>query len=174
MTVRILFALLLASLLCLPSAAGTPLTGQSPRAADQPAAERAGWSWPVARARIVEPFRAPAHAYAEGHRGIDLGAGAGAEVLSPAAGTVVFVGRVAGRPLLTIDHGGGYVTTLEPVEAVVVIGATVGKGQLVGRVAAGGHSAPGAVHFGVRRDGVYVNPLLLLDELPRAVLLPCC
>jgi hypothetical protein len=38
----------------------------------------------------------------------------------------------------------------------------------------GGHSEPGTLHFGVRWEGEYINPILLLDEVPRAVLLPCC
>ena len=134
----------------------------------------AGWQWPVAPPRIVAPFVAPAHEYGPGHRGIDLAAARGAEVHTPAAGTIAFVGRVAGRPLLTIDHGDGLVTTLEPVSATVTIGDAVAAGDVVGVTDAGGHTPPGAVHFGVRRNGAYINPMLLLGEVPRAVLLPCC
>ena len=134
----------------------------------------AGWQWPVAPPRIVAPFVAPAHEYGPGHRGIDLAAAPGAEVHTPAAGTIAFVGRVAGRPLVTIDHGDGLVTTLEPVSATVTIGDAVAAGDVVGVTDAGGHTPPGAVHFGVRRNGAYINPMLLLGEVPRAVLLPCC
>ena len=42
------------------------------------------------------------------------------------------------------------------------------------RLAAGGHAAPGLLHFGVRLDGEYINPLILLGGVPRAILLPCC
>lgn len=138
-----------------------------------PGATADGWRWPVSPPRIVAGYLAPAHAYAPGHRGIDLDAGSG-EVTSPAAGTVAFVGTVAGRPLVTIDHGDGLVSTLEPVASVVAAGQVVSAGSIVGTVAAGGHAAGGTVHFGVRRDGEYINPLLLLGGLPRAVLLPCC
>ena len=48
------------------------------------------------------------------------------------------------------------------------------RGDEVGVVALGGHTAAGALHFGVRLDGEYINPLLLLGGVPRAVLLPCC
>ncbi|WP_275934957.1 hypothetical protein [Microbacterium testaceum] len=44
----------------------------------------------------------------------------------------------------------------------------------MGGVATGGHTGPGTVHFGVRLDGEYINPLRLLGGVPRAVLLPCC
>ena len=48
------------------------------------------------------------------------------------------------------------------------------RGEAVGELAFGGHTAPGAVHFGVRYEGEYINPLVLLGGVPRAVLLPCC
>ena len=95
-------------------------------------------------------------------------------MLAPADGTVAFAGAVAGRGVLTIDHGNGLVTTLEPIETSLVPGTAVTKGEEVGTVTIGGHTEPGAVHFGVRRDGEYINPLLLVAEVPRAVLLPCC
>ena len=98
----------------------------------------------------------------------------GVPVRSPAAGIVAFAGSVAGRAVVTVDHGGGLVTTLEPVTAQVAIGDAVDAGGSVGRVDAGGHATIGTIHFGVRRDGQYINPMLLLGAVPRAVLLPCC
>lgn len=133
------------------------------------------WRWPVSGGvRIVAPFVAPAHAYGPGHRGVDVASAVGADALAPAAGVVAFSGTVVDRPLLTIDHGGGLVSTLEPVETDLSPGDAVARGQVVGRVAAGGHAAPGSLHIGVRLHGEYVNPLLLLGGVPRAVLLPCC
>ena len=138
---------------------------------DDPLAHR-GWVWPVDAVHIVRPFEAPASRYAAGHRGIDLG---GADrVRSPASGTVAFAGPVAGRPVVTIDHGDGLVTTFEPVTTSLDVGDAVARGDPVGEVAVGGHTAAGAVHFGVRWNGEYVNPLRLLGGVPRAILLPCC
>ncbi|GAA2013330.1 hypothetical protein GCM10009739_27460 [Microbacterium ulmi] len=134
-----------------------------------------GWVWPLERFRLTAPYEQPAHRYAAGHRGIDLApTEAAADLLAPADGIIAFSGRVAGRGILTIDHGDGLVTTLEPVDSALEPGAIVRRGQTVGTIAAGGHAAPGDVHFGVRLDGEYVNPLLLLGGVPRAVLLPCC
>ncbi|WP_261164145.1 murein hydrolase activator EnvC [Microbacterium sp. Marseille-Q6965] len=133
---------------------------------------RETWRWPVSPVRIVSPYVAPPHAYGAGHRGIDLAADG--EVRAPASGTVAFAGVVVDRPLLTIDHGDGLVTTLEPVTTDLSPGDAVSRGDVVGRVAVGGHTPAGAVHFGVRLQGAYVNPLLLLGGVPRAVLLPCC
>lgn len=141
-----------------------------------PAATRtaSGWVWPVLPPTVLAPWVAPAHEYGPGHRGIDLRAAPGAAVATPAAGTVAFAGTVADRALVTIDHGGGLVTTLEPVRATVAIGAVVAAGEAVGTVDIGGHAPLGAVHFGVRRDGDYINPMVLFGAIPRAVLLPCC
>ncbi|MFE5408698.1 murein hydrolase activator EnvC family protein [Microbacterium sp. NPDC056569] len=132
------------------------------------------WRWPVHPFRLVRPFVAPAHEYGPGHRGVDLMPMGDGVVQAPAAGVVAFSGQVAGRGVITVDHGDGLVSTLEPVDAVVAAGTPVDAAATLGTVAAGGHSAPGAVHFGVRLDGAYINPLVLLGGVPRAVLLPCC
>ncbi|BAJ76237.1 membrane proteins [Microbacterium testaceum StLB037] len=145
-------------------------TGVSPAAADD-LSER-GWVWPVDDVQLVRRFEAPAHAYGPGHRGVDLGSAV--TVRAPAAGRIAFVGMVAGRAVVTIDHGDGLVTTLEPVLTDREVGDAVSRGSPVGVVAAGGHAGPGTVHFGVRREGEYINPLRLLGGVPRAVLLPCC
>lgn len=133
-----------------------------------------GWRWPLDAFRIVRPFEAPAHRYGPGHRGIDLAPVGDGGLRAPAAGVVAFAGPVAGRGVVTIDHGAGLVTTLEPVSDMPAPGTRVARGDPVGTLALGGHSAPGTVHFGVREHGEYINPLLLLGHLPRAILLPCC
>lgn len=138
----------------------------------QPAGE-ARWGWPVGPpVAVVEPYRAPPTPYAPGHRGIDLAASSGTPVLAPASGTVSFSGPVAGRPLVAIDHGDGYVSAIEPVSGLVEVGAVVEPGARLGQVALGGHCDGRCVHFGVRLHGEYVSPMLLLDSVPRAVLLP--
>lgn len=134
-----------------------------------------GWRWPLGEFQILRPFLAPAHEYGPGHRGIDLMPSApDAIVVAPAGGVVAFSGAVAGRTLLTIDHGQGLVTTLEPVTDPPPRGTKLAAGDLVGTVSVGGHTSPGALHFGVRENGVYINPMLLLGGIERAVLLPCC
>ncbi|WP_345543548.1 M23 family metallopeptidase [Microbacterium jejuense] len=132
------------------------------------------WAWPVRQFRLEQAFVAPPHAYGPGHRGVDLRLIGGADVMAPAAGVVAFSGQVAGRGILTIDHGDGLVTTLEPVQSDLAAGTIVSRGAEVGIVSTGGHAAAGTVHFGVRLDGEYINPLLLLGGVPRAILLPCC
>ncbi|GAA1965175.1 M23 family metallopeptidase [Microbacterium deminutum] len=141
--------------------------------AAEPLSDR-GWSWPVPGFRLERGYQAPPHRYGAGHRGIDLRPPSNLEVRAPAAGVVAFSGAVADRGILTIDHGSGLVSTLEPIESSLEAGAVVRRGEVVGEIAVGGHTAPGALHFGVRLHGEYINPMLLLGGIPRAVLLPCC
>jgi murein DD-endopeptidase MepM/ murein hydrolase activator NlpD len=133
-----------------------------------------GWVWPATGFRVTRTYVAPAHEYGPGHRGIDLDLLGGSELRAPADGMIAFAGGVAGRGILTIDHGGGLVTTLEPVDSDLLPGARVARGERVATLALGGHAVAGAVHFGVRLNGDYINPMLLLGGVPRAVLLPCC
>ncbi|WP_378145627.1 murein hydrolase activator EnvC family protein [Cnuibacter sp. UC19_7] len=130
------------------------------------------WAWPVEGAPVVaRGYEAPATRYGAGHRGLDLAVGVGGVVLAPADGTVAFAGQVAGRPVLALEHGGGYRSSLEPVSSTLAVGDTVTRGQPVGAVAEGGHCT-GCVHFGVRLRGEYLDPRALIVGIPRAVLLP--
>ena len=133
----------------------------------------ASWTWPTDPPhRIQSGFVAPLTPYSAGHRGIDLMASVGTQVFAPDDGVISFVGRVADRPVISISHGGGLVSTVEPVEATVALGDRVTRGQQVGMTAEGGHCADTCLHFGVRRYGYYVSPLNYLGGAQRAVLLP--
>jgi murein DD-endopeptidase MepM/ murein hydrolase activator NlpD len=169
----IALALLLIALTAVPGG-GAAASQTAMDAAAEPSGSARGWVWPVRGARIAAPYAAPAHAYGPGHRGIDLEPRGDAHVRSPADGVVAFSGTVAGRGILTIDHGGGLVTTLEPIASDLHPGDAVTATEEVGEISSGGHVAAGTIHFGVRLNGAYVNPLLLLGGVPRAILLPCC
>ncbi|MFJ4224984.1 M23 family metallopeptidase [Microbacterium sp. NPDC089695] len=143
--------------------------------APAPVPEDAGWTWPVdGPHRVTESFRAPAHAYGAGHRGIDIEAPIGSDVRAPADGVVMFRGTVVDRDVLSIQHSGGLVSSYEPLVSDLAVGTVVAAGDRIGVVAHGGHTAPGALHLGVRLDDAYIDPLLLFGPVPRAVLLPCC
>lgn len=161
-----------------PPAAASPSAGAahavaSPSWTPPPAVDSAPpWIWPAAGV-VSRAYQQPADAYSAGHRGIDILID-GSTVRAPASGTVLFAGSVVDRPVLTIDHGDGLVSTLEPVRSTLAPGAPVVRGDVIGELAGGGHARPGELHLGARRDGEYINPILLLGEIPRAVLLPCC
>ena len=138
----------------------------------QAPASSARWLWPVSPPRLTKGYVAPATPYAAGHRGIDIAAEAGAAVIAPAAGTVHFSGVVVDRPVLTIDHGDGVLSSYEPVASPLTVGAVVAAGDSIGSVASGAHCTGECIHVGVRIDGEYVSPLLFFDRVPPSVLLP--
>lgn len=116
---------------------------------------------------ITEPFRAPAHKYGPGHRGIDIAASPGEAVASPVDGTVSFAGEVAGRPVVTVRSPDGALFSLEPVADTPPVGAAISAGDLLGVVSSGGHCDGGCVHLGVRVNGEYVDPMLRYLGRPR-------
>lgn len=145
---------------------------RAPRRAMAALVAAALWIWPVAAPHpVVGPFVAPPTPYGAGHRGIDIAAAPGSEVRSPAAGVVHFAGFVVDRPVISIDHGGGVLSSFEPVAPSVVAGEPVARGQVIGILQAG-HCPGGCLHLGARVDGAYVNPLQFLGGMPRAVLYP--
>jgi murein DD-endopeptidase MepM/ murein hydrolase activator NlpD len=130
------------------------------------------WSWPVpAPHPIARPFIAPETPYSAGHRGLDIRAEAGAEVRAPASGVVHFAGFVVDRPVISIRHAGGVLSSFEPVEPLVATGDRVAVGEVIGTLLPG-HCATPCLHLGARVDGEYVNPLLFLGGLEHAVLYP--
>lgn len=143
-----------------------------PAAGAAPSAISQRWQWPVDPPwRVVTPFAAPATPYGPGHRGIDVAAPAGAAVYSPAAGEVYFVGVVVDRPVLSIRHPDGLLSSFEPVVSPLTAGDVVRRGERVGTLVSG-HCPASCLHFGARLYGQYVSPLKYLSGIPHSVLLP--
>lgn len=167
--VLVLAVIVLLALLSGPAPTAARAVTGFPAASMAPAA----WGWPLAPPHpVVRVFDPPPTPYAAGHRGIDIAAGPGATVLAPADGVVSFAGLVVDRPIVSVRHADGLVSSIEPVAAGVVSGEAVARGQPLGVVASGGHCDRRCVHLGVRLHGGYLNPLALLARIERAVLLP--
>jgi murein DD-endopeptidase MepM/ murein hydrolase activator NlpD len=133
-----------------------------------------GFRWPLDGApRVVRPFDPPAQPWLAGHRGVDLAATPGATVRAAGAGQVRFAGRIAGRPVVSVDHADGLRTTYEPVEPGVRAGDRVSAGSPIGQLAGvhPGCTVAGCLHWGLRRGDVYLDPLSLLG-LGQVRLLP--
>lgn len=127
------------------------------------AAASAPWMWPVVGA-IIQGYDPPDDPYGAGHRGIDIAAPAGAVLVAPDDGVVSFAGPVGGRLFLSIDHGGGVVSTSSFLTSLLVRkGDTVVRAQPVATTGWGhaGATVP-HLHFGVRLDGEYVDPFAYL------------
>lgn len=123
------------------------------------------WRPPVLPLQVTARFDPPEHAWLPGHRGVDLRTREGTTVRAAGTGRVVFAGTLAGRGVLSIDHG-GLRTTYEPVLASVVVGQIVRAGAPIGVTATGsGHCGSGlCLHLGLRRDRIYLDPMLLLGR----------
>lgn len=133
------------------------------------------WGWPLAGTPVVDrAFDPPRTTYGAGHRGVDLRAAAGTAVRAAGAGTVSYVGLLAGRGVVTVTHTGGLRTTYEPVASSVRLGETVGLGARLGTVTTGHASCrlgTTCLHWGLLRGATYLDPLSLLG-LARVRLLP--
>ncbi len=121
------------------------------------------YRWPV-HGEVIRPFEEPANQYSAGHRGIDIAAPVGTAIRAPADGEVSFAGTVAGALFISIDHAGGIRTSYSWVSAITVKkGQAVRAGEVIGST---GQGHPGSdrthLHFSVRLDGTYIDPMLLL------------
>ncbi len=125
---------------------------------------------PVDPNAVLSPFQAPSSPWGPGHRGLDLAARRGQQVLSWTSGTVAFAGRVAGKPVVVVSLTGQRRVTYEPVIASMKPGQSVHPGDVLGHVAAsGGHCggdttgrATHCIHVGLRTKDGYRDPLVLL------------
>jgi hypothetical protein len=122
------------------------------------------WTWPVV-GPVVRGFDPPDDPYGAGHRGIDIAVDLVTVIVAPDAGVVTFAGKVGGRLFLTIDHGGGLSSTCSWLTEVMVRkGDHVVRGQPVATTGWGHPELPMPhLHFGVRLDGTYVDPLHYLE-----------
>lgn len=128
--------------------------------------------WPIRPAAVVRAFDPPARDWQRGHRGVDLAGVVGQPVYAAGAGTVVYAGIVAGRPVISVEHGGGLRTSYEPVQPSVRAGQRVEETTGIGRLAAGHPGCPAAAclhwsaHWGPAQQARYVDPLGLLASTP--------
>ena len=114
---------------------------------------------PPVDAPVLDPFRAPVGPYGPGNRGIEYDTDPGDSVLAAAGGVVIFAGAVAGTLHVTVDHGGGLLSSYSFLDRVLAgLGDVVDRGDRVG-------VAGSTVHFGVRVDGEYVDPASLMGVL---------
>jgi murein DD-endopeptidase MepM/ murein hydrolase activator NlpD len=95
------------------------------------------------------------------HTGIDIGAWKDTDILSAADGRVIRTAYSNGYGnYVMIDHGGGVVTLYAHSSKILVkVGDNVKRGDRIALVGTTGCSTGYHIHFEVRVDGVYKDPL---------------
>jgi murein DD-endopeptidase MepM/ murein hydrolase activator NlpD len=101
------------------------------------------------------------------HTGIDVGANYGTPIAAADAGIVSLVNLGWGGGYgnyVVITHGNGYVTLYAHLAAIdVSVNQPVQWGQQIGAEGSTGFSTGPHLHFEIRRNGVYQNPLSFLS-----------
>jgi murein DD-endopeptidase MepM/ murein hydrolase activator NlpD len=107
-----------------------------------------------------DPFtRSPAM-----HTGIDFRAPSGSPIRVTAAGRVVEADWVGGYGnMVEVDHGHGLTTRYAHMSSIAVeVGATINRGDIVGRVGSTGRSTGPHLHYETRLDGDPIDPMRFL------------
>jgi len=100
------------------------------------------------------------------HHGTDFGAKRGTPLLAVNSGKVIFAGRMGGYgKVVKIKHNGGYVSLYAHQSRIrVKRGQHVKKGQIIGYVGNTGRSTGPHLHFGLTKNGRWINPMKVLRK----------
>lgn len=102
------------------------------------------------------------------HNGTDFAAPTGTPVVAAADGVVTWSGpKGPNGNLVSIRHNNGYVTHyahLHRIERGIKVGVTVKRRQRIGQVGTTGRSTGPHLHFGVQKNGAFVDPMKVLNE----------
>lgn len=120
--------------------------------------------WPCpASSRVTSSFgdrSSPTEGASSNHKGMDIGASTGTNILAAASGEVIIstYSYSAGNYIM-INHGGGvYTVYMHCSQLLASVGDQVSQGQVIAKVGSTGVSTGPHLHFGIRVNGTYVNP----------------
>jgi murein DD-endopeptidase MepM/ murein hydrolase activator NlpD len=142
-----------------------PTTPTTTRPTPRSAPATTGWRWPLI-GPITQRFGETKTQYGF-HQGIDIDGQVGDRVRAGRGGRVVLAGTgdACGGLQVHIDHGNGFESWYRHLSRVAVRrGDIVAAGALVGRVGNTGCSLGSHLHFAIRRDGTFVDPLRYLPR----------
>ena len=121
--------------------------------------------WPCPSSTTISSYygnrTAPTAGATTYHRGIDIPCSMGSDIIAVADGTVIYVGYLgnAGNAVI-VDHGSGISSCYFHLsEFLVSEGDSVTAGQTICKSGSTGVSTGPHLHFAVRENGEYVNPL---------------
>ena len=124
-----------------------------------------GFVWPCPGYTRISSYFGPRPQPTAGastnHKGVDLAAPYGTAILASAAGKVTTstYSKSAGN-YIVIAHGSGMSTVYMHCSALLVsVGQVVEQGQVIAKVGSTGYSTGNHLHFGVIKNGTYVNPM---------------
>jgi murein DD-endopeptidase MepM/ murein hydrolase activator NlpD len=123
---------------------------------------------PRITSRFSSARRHPILNYTRAHNGVDYSAPTGAPVVTVAPGVVTLAGWTGGGGrTVRVRHANGYESEYLHLSAITVRGgARVSQGEIVGRVGATGLATGPHLHYGLRRNGRYVNPVVEHRNMP--------
>ncbi len=103
------------------------------------------------------------------HHGVDFAGKEGADVVTVAAGVVVYAAPRNGYgKMVEVNHGGGFSTRYgHHKDLSVKVGDIVKKGQIVGLMGSSGRSTGPHVHFEVFKNGRVVDPSSYIHRASR-------
>lgn len=123
---------------------------------------------PRITSRFTSSRRHPILGYTRAHNGVDYSAPPGAPVASVAPGTVTLAGWTnGGGRTVRVRHNNGYESEYLHLSAIAVRpGQHVSQGDLVGKVGSTGLATGPHLHYGLRRNGRFVNPVIEHRNMP--------
>lgn len=123
------------------------------------------YTFPVSGGKITSNFgprTPPKEGATKVHQGIDISVPTGTSVMSALGGVVKKAGfNSSSGNYVTVDHGGGIETTYKHLSKIIASaeGSKVSQGQVIGLSGSTGISTGPHLHFEVRKDGRYIDPL---------------
>jgi len=133
-------------------------------------ARNSRFGMPLRRVRITSSFSYrryhPILRRYRPHHGTDFGARKGTPLLAVNAGRVSFSGWMGGYGnVVKIKHAGGYESLYaHQSRRRVKRGQKVKKGQIIGYVGSTGRSTGPHLHFGLKKNGRWINPMSVLRK----------
>ena len=107
------------------------------------------------------PRKHPTQKRTKFHKGIDIAAKRGSDVVAAASGKVVFSGRKNGYgKTVEIDHGNGTSTLYAHMDKVFITqGQSLKQGDKIGTVGRTGRTTGPCLHFELLANGQHTNPI---------------
>ena len=129
-----------------------------------------GFIWPCPDYNRISSYFGPRPQPVPGastnHKGIDLTASYGTAILASASGMVTTAthSNSAGN-YIVIAHGNGMSTVYMHCSLLLVsVGDNVEQGEMIAKVGSTGYSSGNHLHFGIIKNGTYVDPLEYVSD----------